>query len=227
MTDCKDIKYCSESLLKKYKIIKKSTNEKEKEIVNIISLFIDKLIFNISALISLICLKIGIEKLHNKDVSNMADLLNKRLTVNSKTKKGYTGGAFNTAAFYGVSEPVYKIDNLTKDVMQMNFEGGIARPALGATQTFIGGGDCNSCSSNGGAITKFTGCNKVSMIVKRKISKIFKYFKVTLEKEALLGLITLFNKILEDLFIKLENIKGEVTEEKVKAIVLKYKFMHN
>jgi len=226
MTDCKDITYCSEYLLKKYKIIKKSTSEEEKEIVNIISLFIDKLIFNISALISLICLKIGIEKLHSKDVSNMADLLNKRLTVNSKNKKGYTGGAFNTAAFYGVHEPAYSIDNLTKDVMQMNIEAGIARPALGSTQVFIGG-DRNSRTSIGGTISTFTGCNKVSMIVKRKISKIFKYFKVTLEKEALHGLITLFNKILEDLFIKLENIKGVITDEKVKAIVLKYKFMNN
>jgi len=224
MTDCKNITYCSESLLKKYKISKNLTNEKE--IVNIISLFIDRLIFNISALIALICLKIGIEKIHNKDVSNMAELLNKRLTVNSKNKKKYSGGAFNTAAFYGVHEKAYSVDNLTKDVMQMNIEAGIARPALGSTQLFVGG-DCNSCSSNGGSITKFTGCNKVSMIVKRKISKIFKYFKVTLEKEALNGLITLFNKILEDLFIKLSNIKGGITEEKVKVLVLKYKFMHN
>jgi len=226
MTDCKDIKYCSESLLKKYKILKNSTNDKEKRIVNIISLFIDKLIFNISALISLICLKIGIEKLNNNDIVNMAELLNKRLTVPLKSKKlGYKGGAFNTAAFYGVHEPAYSVDNLTKDVMQMDIDAGIARPALGSTYDLIGG-NCNSCS-NGGSISKFTGCKKVSLIVKRKISKIFKYFKVRIDKEALEGLISLFNKILEDLFIKLENIKGDITEEKVKVIVLKYKFMNN
>ena len=56
MVDCKDIKICSQELLK---IIKSEKNVKEEQkIIKLLSEYIERLIFNITALASLLCLKI-------------------------------------------------------------------------------------------------------------------------------------------------------------------------
>jgi len=226
MTDCEDIKYCSITLLEKYKVLEKS--KCPKKIIKLVCSFIDKLIFNLASIISLICLKINIQKVTNKDIIKMKDFLNMRLEPpsKSKSKTRYSGGVFNTAAFYGIHEAAYSKDNLGTDVMSADIPAGIARPALGYN-SFIasGGSDCGDNMSGG--IVKFTGCNKVNKVVKSLLCKIFKHFKLEIDNKSINNLTSMFNKILGELFMKLKNIKGELNETKVKNIICKYKFMHS
>jgi hypothetical protein len=223
MADCEDIKYCSISLLEKYKVLEKSKSPGK--IVKLICSFIDKLIFNLASIISLICLKINIQKVTTKDIIKMKEFINMRLEPPSKSKSKirYSGGVFNTAAFYGIHEPVYSINNLGSDVMSANISGGIARPALGDQFIASGGSNCNML----GGIVKFTGCKKVTKTVKLLLCNIFKYFKIEVDNKGINNLVLIFNKILGELFMKLKNIKGELNETKVKNVICKYKFMHS
>jgi len=226
MTDCEDIKYCSITLLEKYKVLEKSKSPKK--IVKLVCSFIDKLIFNLASIISLICLKINIQKVTNKDIIKMKDFLHMRLEPpsKSKSKTRYSGGVFNTAAFYGIHESAYSKDNLGSDVMLANFHEGIARPALGGVHFKASGG--SNCENNmSGGIIKFAGCNKVNKIVKSLLCKIFKHFKIEIDNKSINNLTSMFNKILGELFMKLKNIKGELNETKVKNVICKYKFMHS
>ena len=55
MTDCKDIKICSLELLKRIKHYKRVNKADEEKIINIMNIYLDKLIFNITALCALLC----------------------------------------------------------------------------------------------------------------------------------------------------------------------------
>lgn len=62
MTDCKDIRICSLELLKKIKHHKSINKIDEEKIVKLMSIYIDKLIFNITSLCALLSLKMGVKK---------------------------------------------------------------------------------------------------------------------------------------------------------------------
>ena len=70
-----------------------------------------------------------------------------------------SGGAFNTAAFYGAVEPQYSKNNFTGDLLKIDFASGIARNAL----PMIGGGGANTPN-----------CNKLDRIILKKIRNILK-----------------------------------------------------
>ena len=131
MIDCKKIKNCANDILrsiKKYKKVKKSD---EKILLSMIVKYIDKLIFNYVAMASLLCLKLGIKKImlkHMLFISKCVDSL-----CLKSTSKIMRGGAFNTAAFYGIKEDNYKVENEGVDIMNSDLTECI-RPALKTTQ---------------------------------------------------------------------------------------------
>ena len=95
-----------------------------------ITLF-ELLIFNIVAIVSIICLQIGIKKILLEHIIYVSKYIDKRCSLskrkNIKTNK-MKGGAFNTAAFFGVNEPQYSKYNDTSDLLKINFE--VARNAI-------------------------------------------------------------------------------------------------
>ena len=76
MDKCKEITYCAKELLKTHKI-HISDNHKDKVIV-LISKYIELLIFNIVAVISIICLKIGVKKILSEHILHMSKYIDKR-----------------------------------------------------------------------------------------------------------------------------------------------------
>ena len=123
-----------------------------------------------------------------------------------------SGGAFNTAAFYGAIEPQYSKDNATSDLLKIDFEGGIARNALNMT-----GGR--------GFVHNTPNCIKLDKIILKKIRNIFKFFNIKVEKAAVDNIKTKYDAIIEDLLHCIKNIKGEITCKKVDALILKSKIM--
>jgi hypothetical protein len=120
------------------------------------------------------------------------------------------GGAFNTAAFFGVDESRhYKTENIGADIMNIDFSNNIARPALGLQMT-------------GGA------CLILNKIVKMKMKKIFSNFNVKIDDKSLDIIMLKFNDILNDLVEKVNNSKGsELKYSNFKKLIYKNKIMKN
>lgn len=210
MDKCKEITYCTKELLKTHKI-NIGDNHKEKVIV-LISKYIELLIFNIVAVISIICLKIGVKKILSEHILHMSKYIDKRcMSTKSKKKSArMSGGEFNTAAFFGVNEPQYSANNDTSDLLKINFEGNIARNAI----PMSGGG--SSSSSN---------CTKLEKIILKKIRNIFKFFNIKYVKDVPVQIKSKYHIFIEELFKNIKNIKGEITSKKVELLINKSKIM--
>jgi hypothetical protein len=205
MDKCNEITYCAKELLKTHNIHINDNNKKE--VIVILSTYIELLIFNIVAVVSIICLKIGIKKILAEHIIYISKYIDKRCSL-SKTKNKTTnmkGGTFNTAAFFGVNEPQYSKYNDTSDLLKINFE--VARNAI----PLKGGGSSS--------------CIKLDKIILRKIKNIFKFFNVKYEKNTLSQIKSKYDSIIETLLEKIKNIKGEITSKKVALLINKSKIM--
>jgi hypothetical protein len=123
---------------------------------------------------------------------------------------GMRGGAFNTAAFFGVDESRhYRAENVSGDIMNIDFANNVARPALGLQMT-------------GGA------CSKLNKAVKKKMKKIFNNFNVKISDKMLDVIMEKFNDILKEFVKKLTDTKAaELKYANFKKIVYKSKIMKN
>ena len=205
MVDCKDIKICSQELLKIIKSEKKV--KEEQKIKSLLSEYIERLIFNITALASLLCLKIGIKKIMDEHVKFILHYLDKYCKTKQKNKM--KGGAFNTAQFFGVDETHrYKIENEGTDIMNIDFNNNIARPELGLM--------------SGGKVV----CNKLNRIIKMKVRQVFKYFNVKINSSSLDVIMRKFNDVLNDVTDKIKKSRGDtINYNIVKKVIYKGNIM--
>jgi hypothetical protein len=212
MVDCKDIKICSQELLKNIKMAKNIKQEDERKIILLLSEYIDRLIFNIAAISSMLCLKIGIKRIMREHSNFLMKYLNKycksKKTSSKKIRNRMNGGAFNTAQFFGIDESNrYKVQNEGIDLLKIDFNNNIARPEIGLM--------------TGGRM-----CNKLNKIVNKKMKSVFAYFDVKIDKNSLEIIMNKFNDILDDITEKIKNTKGSmVTYNNVKIILSKDKIM--
>jgi hypothetical protein len=220
MDKCKEITFCAKELLKTHRIHINDTHRNE--VIVSLSNYIELLIFNIVAVVSIICANIGVKKVISAHIQYLSKYIDKRCLKKSASKMGKTGkmsgGAFNTAAFYGAIEPQYSKDNDTSDLLKIDFEGGIARNALNMTG---GGGFVHNVRN----YRNTPNCIKLDKIILKKIRNIFKFFNIKVEKAAIDNIKTKYDAIIEDLLHCIKNIKGEITCKKVDALILKSKFM--
>ena len=212
MDKCKEITFCTKELLKTHKIHIKE--EHKNKIIIILSNYIELLIFNIVAIISIICLNMGIKKVLSDHMQYISKYVDKRCAFAKKTKtnkinKMSGGTTFNTAAFYGVTETCYSKDNDTSDLLKINFEGNIARNAIPIT--------------GGGSYT--VNCIKLDKIIIKKIKKVFKFFDIKIEKNTIQIIKDKYDIIIENLFENIKSIKGELTSKKVDTLIHKSKIM--
>ena len=232
MVDCKDIKLCTFELMKSIKRRKPINKMDEGKIVMLMNIYIDKLIFNIASLCALLCLKMGVKQILNNHMNYLIHYINKycnssRITGNSTTvivsikgsngqqqnklsRGGMKGGAFNTAAFFGVDESRhYRAENVSGDIMNIDFANNVARPALGLQMT-------------GGA------CSKLNKVVKKKMKKIFNHFNVKISDKMLDVIMEQFQEIINNFIKKLTDTKAtELKYANFKKLIYKSKIMKN
>jgi len=235
MINCKDIELCTLELMKSIKRRKPVNKMDEGKIVMLMNIYIDKLIFNIASLCALLCLKMGVKQILNNHMNYLIHYINKycnssRITSKSSTvivsmkgikkggqqsqqshtSSGMKGGAFNTAAFFGVDESRhYKTENVQGDIMNIDFTNNIARPALGLQMT-------------GGA------CSKLNKTVKKKMKKIFGHFNVKISDKMLDVIMEKFNEILQNFVKNLTDTKSnELKFANFKKLIYKSKIMKN
>jgi hypothetical protein len=204
----------------------------EEKIVMLMNIYIDRLIFNIASLCALLCLKMGVKQILHNHMTYLIFYINKYCSSSRIAKKstavlvsvkggsqqlkqqqgskGMSGGAFNTAAFFGVDESRhYRAENVSGDIMNIDFANNVARPALGLQMS-------------GGA------CSKLNKIVKKKMKTIFKQFDVKISDKMLDVIMEKFNDILNDFTKKIVGTKSsELKYANFKKLVYKNKIMKN
>jgi hypothetical protein len=211
MNKCKEITLCAKELLRKHRI--HVNDNHNKEVVELLSNYIDLLIFNIVAVISIICANIGVKKVISQHIHYLSKYIDKRCL----NKKGATrtatkmsgGSTFNTAAFFGVAEPRYSVLNEGMDVQKIDFASGIARNALPMNMSGGGSGSCV----------------KLDKIILRKIKNVFKFFEMKVDKEAVAQIKAKYDTIIEDLYNCIKKIKGDITPLKIAQLIKKSKIM--
>jgi len=208
---CKEITFCAKELLRTNRIHIEDNHKKG--VVVLLSNYIDLLIFNIVAVISIICANIGVKKVISQHIQHLSKYIDKRC-LNKRAgakaasgKKGsMSGGAFNTAAFYGVAEPQYSASNEGTNLQTIDLSSGIARNALSMT---------------GGA----GACVKLDKIILKKIRNVFKFFNMKVDKEAIINIKAKYDTIIKDLYECIKKIKGGITASKVASVIKKSKIM--
>jgi hypothetical protein len=224
MLNCQKIKYCASEILNHIKSKKVVSKKNEAKIVFLLSKYIDKLIFNFVAIAALISLKAGVRKILDKHMV----FLSKYITTLCFNKKGcMKGGAFNTLAFFGGDEPMYRQDNEGDNVMEANLKNGIVRPELflSGMQTQEGGGKSTKNIRTPG-LYKLVKCKKVSAIIKVKLANVFKFFKVKITKTSINVISKKIETFLNTFIIKLIKSKGkELTISGVKKIMVQNKII--
>jgi hypothetical protein len=218
MDKCKEITLCAKELLRTHRLRVSDANKKE--VVALLSNYIDLLIFNIVAVVSIICANIGVKKVILQHVHYLSKYIDKRCCKKGKAVAAkpvrMSGGAFNTAAFYGVSEPRYSVENAGRDLLTIDFTSGMARNAI----PMMGGG-----SGNAHPHLKTPSCIKLDKIIIRKIKNVFKFFGLAVNKDAVAHLKTKYDAIVEELFESMKKAKGELTPAKVSQFINKSKIM--
>jgi hypothetical protein len=212
MDKCKEITFCVKELLKTHRI--HISGEKDKSgVIVLLSNYIDLLIFNIVAVISIICANIGVKRVISQHIEYLSKYIDKRCvkTVKPVRKARMSGGAFNTAAFYGVSEPRYSAANEGVATQTIDFAGGIARNALMMT----GGGRRHTTPN----------CVKLDKIILKKIRAVFRFFNIKADREATIHIKEKYDMIIEDLLTRIKKIKGGVTSGRVAVLIKKSKIM--
>jgi hypothetical protein len=216
MDKCKEITFCAKELLRTHRLRVSDANKKE--VVALLSDYIDLLIFNIVAVVSIICANNGVKKVILQHIHYLSKYIDKRCckkSAKSAAKPRMSGGAFNTAAFYGVSEPRYSVENVGRDLLTIDFTSGAARNAI----PMMGGG------GSGHPHLKTPSCIKLDKIIMRKIKNVFKFFGLAVNKEAVEHLKTKYDTIIEELFESMKKVKGELTPAKVSQFINKSKIM--
>jgi hypothetical protein len=212
---CKEITFCAKELLRTNRIHIEDNHKKE--VVVLLSNYIDLLIFNIVAVISIICANIGVKKVISQHILHLTKYIDKRCLNKRAARaagaagagsKKMSGGAFNTAAFYGVAEPQYSASHEGTNIQTIDFSSGIARNALDMT-----GG------SGSGA------CVKLDKIILKKIRNVFKFFNMKVDKEAIAHIKAKYDTIIQDLYECIKKIKGGITASKVASVIKKSKIM--
>lgn len=226
MYKCKEITFCAKELLKTHRIQVSEANKKE--VVDLLSEYIDLLIFNIVAVVSIICANIGVKKVILQHIHYLSKYIDKRCLRKKPTAAAakprasrMSGGAFNTAAFFGVSEPRYNVENEGRDLLTIDFMSGTARNAI----PMMGGGSGSGRSGQAHAHLKTPSCIKLDKIIVRKINNVFKFFGLMVNKDAVTHLKTKYDTIIDELFESIKQIKGVVTPAKVSQLIHKSKIM--
>lgn len=109
---------------------------KEKyKIMQQIALYIDALIFNIVSIICLITIINNSNKISSKGLELGKRYIESKCQFNyAKVSKGgmmQGGSRLGSATFLGISEPMYRADNPTNDILITDFNSGILRPQIG------------------------------------------------------------------------------------------------
>jgi hypothetical protein len=106
------------------------------KIIQQVALYIDALIFNVVSIICIITIINNSNKITEKTLAVGKEYIESKCQFNYAKVSGgnitMTGGSrLGSATFLGISEPMYRADNPTNNVLITDFANGVLRPQIG------------------------------------------------------------------------------------------------
>lgn len=120
---------------------------KDADIPKKLEFHFDAVMYNITSVACMLTLIKGDKKIMPQHMENVKSYILAECAPKKATGKGKTvGGTSMASDFFGYAHPAYAAGNGGADVQAINFEEGVARPALGAQS-----GGCGVVACHGGA----------------------------------------------------------------------------
>ena len=221
MSNYKDIKKCVLKMIKYYKL--KIKPEDRVKIIKRLCVYSDMLIFNIVSLVCLIILLNGNKRATEDIIESLKTYIDDRCSVDKKLvidmdKKcsNPMKGGFMPLAYYSNSEQPMYSHNAGLNIGEANLEYGIIRPLIGGS---LGGFMLGGCDS-------VTNCKNMNKIINKKITSIFKFYKVVSNKMVKEMLVKMFFIYINQLFVCIvKKTKGMLTLSKLNMIIQKTNMM--
>jgi len=229
MNNYKDIKICILKLIKYYNL--KIKSEDRVKIIKLLCCYSDLLIFNIVSIVSIIILSSGHKRVTDDFVLSLHKYIDNRCSIDKKiiidankkcSSPSMKGGNSMPSVFYSANEQtMYSQFNQTNDIALANLTGGIIRPVIGGNccTGFLGGFMLGGCDS-------VTNCKNMNNIINKKVTNIFKFYKVVSNKKVKEMLIKYFFIYINQLFVYIvKKTKGDLTFAKLNTILKKTNIM--
>ncbi len=158
-------------------------NSKKSLVYKLLSKYIDVLIFNVVSIIAIITMINNSNTIHAESIKLLKIYINE--TCN---KSKISGGTTLPSEYFGIDSGIYSENNISRDILDINFNSGILRPQIGG----------------GGNIRKLT---KVEIkYIADNIRQIMYYYKLKISNDLIYELINIINDNIECLFRQLKNI---------------------
>ena len=238
MSNYREIKKCVLKIIKYYKL--KIKPEERVKIIKKLCCYSDLLIFNIVSMVSLIILLNRSKRATCNIILSLHKYIDDRCCIDKNlvidtdkkcTTMSMKGGNISMPlGFYSATEqPMYSQSNAGGDISLPNLSAGIIRPA-------IGGGSCSSNGSGSGYLGGFmlggcesvTNCKNMNKIIFKKITNIFKFYKIICNKAVKDMLVKYFFIYINQLFVIIvKKTKGLLTYAKLNMILQKTKIIKN
>ena len=226
----KDIKKCVLKIIKYYNL--KIRPEQRVKIIKKLCCYSDLLIFNIVSIISLIILSNGNKRATENIVLSLHKYIDNRCCIDKKiviktsekcSASSMKGGNTMPLAFYaGNEQPMYSVLNKGSDI-------GLANLSIGLIRPVIGGGSCGKGYSGGfmlGGCDSVTNCKNMNKIINKKVTSIFKFYKIISNKNVKELLVKYFFIYINQLFVYIvKKTKGVLTFSKLNLILEKTNIM--
>lgn len=159
-----------------------SKSDKSDNVLKILNKYIEILIFNVVSVAAIITM-INNSQSINKETVNLV-----KLYINEKCNniKITTGGTVLPSEYFGYDSGSYSENNITNDVLNINFQSGILRNQIGG-----GSGRDNK---------------KDTELILNKIDEILNYYKLTASAIIKKNLLVIINKHINCFFLQLKSL---------------------
>lgn len=183
----------SKKILMENSLLKRDNKAVIKKMAN----YIDMIIFNVTTISSIIALLL----LNKNKLDNEIIQLTKQ-HISMKSKQMMTGGGMLPATYFGVDEIDRYSSEAGGDILNINFEGGVARPQIGGEKR-LGGCEVMTC--------------KINKNILGKISKILKEYKIKADKNVKIEIC----KIVKENVYKIVNLlKTKIKNKELNLVLL-------
>ena len=156
--------------------------KKKTAVYKLLSKYINILIFNIVTILAIITL------INNSNVIQKEALKLLKTYINETCHHRKISGGSLPSEYFGINSGRYSENNITDNVLDINFSSGILRPQLG-----------------GGGYSKLS--NENVKKISSNIKTILNYYKLKIPNDIIIELVNIINDNIECLFRQLKDIK--------------------
>lgn len=178
-------------------------------LINQLVIYIDALIFNIISIGCIISIINNSNSITKETLPIIKLYIEDKCEFKYKKSKKIMGGAFNTAAFYGANESMYKVENQGSDILGIKWSEGIIRPTIG--------------QAGGGYGNKYK--NSSYNYIKSHVLNVLQYHNISAPKSILDELIKLIDHHIKCLIMNMKKCKKELTLNCIEKIIMKNKIL--